>query len=143
VDISKGNLKSMAKKDTPRIAIALITNENDKVLMGKRNDTDKMTMPAGHIDEGECPFVGMARELKEETGLDAKNIKLVKAGMEEGLLLYLFCVEVDPEQEVDTSGDPDNECDDFTYEDPFDHIETLHVSAERNWALKYWANKEG
>ena len=46
---------------------------------------------------------------------------------------------VDIEQEVDTSGDPDNECDDFTYEDPFDHIDELHVEPSKNWALEYWA----
>ena len=64
---------------------------------------------------------------------------MVKAGFEDGLLLYLFQVEVDIEQEVDTSGDPDNECDDFTYEDPFDHIDELHVEPSKNWALEYWA----
>jgi 8-oxo-dGTP pyrophosphatase MutT (NUDIX family) len=130
----------MVSEKSPRIAIALITDENDKVLMGKRNDTDKWTVPAGNVEKGECPFVGMARELKEETGLDATNIELVRAGMEDGLLLYLFKVSVDPEQCVDTSLDPDEECDDWTYEDPFDHIEELHVCASKNWALKYWAN---
>lgn len=129
----------MLGKDSKRIAIGLLINSEDKMLMGKRNDTDKWTVPAGNIEKGECPFVGMARELKEETGLDAKNIKMVKAGFEDDMLLYLFKVEVDPNQEVDTSCDPDNECDDFTYEDPFDHIEELHVPAEKNWALKYWA----
>lgn len=129
----------MAKEKSPRVAIGLITDEHDCVLMGKRNDTEKWTVPSGHIEKGECPFVGMARELKEETGLDAKSMKIVKAGFEDNILLYLFKVEVDPEQEVDTSGDPDNECDTFTYEDPFDHIDELHVEACKNWALKYWA----
>ena len=128
----------MSKKKSERVAIGVVTDCNDRILMGKRNDTDKWTVPAGHIDKGECPFEGMARELKEETGLDAKSIKMVKAGFESGVLLYLFHVEVDPEQEVDTSGDPDEECDDFTYEDPFDHIDELHVEASRNWALEYW-----
>jgi 8-oxo-dGTP pyrophosphatase MutT (NUDIX family) len=130
----------MAEKDSKRVGIALIIDKHDKVLMGKRNDTDKWTVPAGKIEINECPFAGVARELKEETGLDAKDIKLVKAGIEDGLMLYLFKIEVDPEQVVDCSGDPDNECDIFTYEDPFDHIDELHVSAEKNWALKYWAN---
>lgn len=137
---SKGNLKTMSKKKTVRVAICLVTDENDNVLMGKRNDTDKWTNPAGHIDEGECPFTGAIRELKEETGLDAKDLKLVRAGIEDGILLYLFKIEVDPEQKVDTSGDPDEECDDFTYEDPFDHIDELHVEASKNWAIQYWAN---
>ena len=130
----------MVNKDSKRIAIALVTNENDNVLMGKRNDTDKWTMPAGKIEKGECPFMGMIRELKEETGLDAVDIKLVDTTMKGDMLLYLFKVEVDSDQEVDTSSDPDNECDGFSYEDPFDHIDKLHVPAEENLALKYWAH---
>lgn len=130
----------MVGEKTKRVAVGLLTDDNDKVLMGKRNDTDKWTVPAGHIEKGECPFLGMIRELKEETGLDAKEVKLVQAGMEDGILLYLFKVKVCCDQEIDTSGDPDNECDDWTYEDPFDHIEELHVPATKNWALKYWAN---
>lgn len=129
----------MVGEKTRRVAIALITDEKDRVLMGKRNDTGKITVPAGHIEKGECPFLGCARELKEETGLDAKNVKLVKAGIEDEILLYLFKVIVDPDQEVDCSNDPDNECDIFTYEDPFDHIGNLHVPVSKNWAVKYWA----
>ena len=130
----------MSGEKSKRIAIGLITDDKDRVLMGFRNDTEKWTVPAGHIEVGECPFEGMVRELKEETGLDAKSVKLVNAGMEDGLLLYLFKVTVDPDQEVDCSEDPDEECDDWTYEDPFDHIDNLHVPAMKNWALKYWAN---
>jgi 8-oxo-dGTP pyrophosphatase MutT (NUDIX family) len=130
----------MSEEKSKRVAIGIVVNDQDKMLMGKRNDTDKWTVPAGHIEKGECPFMGMARELKEESGLDAKNIELIRAGMKGDLLLYLFKIEVDYDQECDTSGDPDEECDAFTYEDPFDHIEELHVQASENWALKHWAN---
>lgn len=126
----------MSKK---RVAIALITNKEDKILMGKRNDTDKWTVPAGHIEEGECPFQGMARELKEETGLDAENIKLVECKFSGNMLFYLFKIQVNPKQTIDTTKDPDQECNLFTYEDPFQHIEKLHVPAEKNMAIKYWA----
>lgn len=138
MDVSKGNLNSMEK--TPRVAICIVVNDEDKMLMGKRNDNDRMTVPAGHCDKGECPFLAAARELKEETGLDAKEIKMVRCGInDQGLMLYLFEVKVDKDQEVDCSKDPDQECDDFTYEDPFDHIDVLHVEAKDNWALKHWA----
>lgn len=130
----------MVGEKTKRVAVGLIVDSNDKVLMGKRNDTDKFTVPAGHIEKGECPFLGMARELKEETGLDAKEIRLVQAGIQDSILIYLFKVEVDCDQKIDASNDPDNECDNWTYEDPFDHIEELHVPASKNWALKFWAN---
>jgi 8-oxo-dGTP pyrophosphatase MutT (NUDIX family) len=119
----------MVDKKTKRVAIGLLVDGNDRVLMGKRNDTDKFTVPAGHIEE-----------LKEETGLDAKEVKLVQAGMQDGILLYLFKVKVCCDQKIDASNDPDNECDDWTYEDPFDHIEELHIPAEKNIAIKFWAN---
>jgi mutator protein MutT len=129
----------MPNKKSKRIAIALIVNDQDNILMGKRNDTDKWTVPAGKIEKGECPFVGMARELKEETGLDAKNIQMLKCEFKKDMLFYLFKVEVNEDQEVDCSKDPDKECDNFTYEDPFDHLDELHVPAEINIAIKYWA----
>lgn len=131
----------MAKKRNKRIAISFIVDDKDRLLMGKRNDNGKWTVPGGHIDEGEDPFEGMIRELKEEAGLDAKELKLVKVGMEDGLLLYLFEIKVDPDQKVDCSADPDNECDTFTYEDPFDHIDNLHVAAKKNWAVKHWIGR--
>lgn len=130
----------MERKKTTRVAVALIIDEKDGILMGQRNDTEKWTVPAGHLNEGECPFAGVARELKEETGLDAKEIKMVKTGFENGILIYLFKIKIDPKQKIDTSGDPDKECDDWTFEDPFDHVKKLHVPIKKNWAVKYWAN---
>lgn len=131
----------MTKTKNKRIAISFIVDDKDKLLMGKRNDNGKWTVPGGHIDEGEDPFEGMARELKEEAGLDAKELKLVKVGVEDGLLLYLFEIKVHTEQKVDCSADPDKECDTFTYEDPFDHMGELHVAAKKNWAIKHWINR--
>lgn len=129
-------------KKTPRVVICLITNEEDKVLMGKRNDNGRMTVPAGHCDKGECPFIAAARELKEEAGLDAKSIKMVKCGInDDGIMLYLFEVAIDAKQKVDCSGDPDMECDFFEYEDPFDHVDNLHVDISDNWAIQHWAGK--
>ena len=61
----------MIGKKTKRVAISLITNSEDKMLMGRRNDTDKWTQCAGHLEKGECPFLGMARELKESKKLIA------------------------------------------------------------------------
>ena len=125
-----------------RAAICFIVNEEDKILMGRRNDNDRFTVPAGGADKGECPFVCAARELKEETGLDALGIDLIRCGVnEQGVMLYLFKITVCPKQTIDTSGDPDKECDIFEYTDPFDVIDILHVEAKDNWVLQHWVKE--
>lgn len=131
----------MAKKRTKRIAICLITNALDEVLMGLRNDNQKFTIPGGHLDQGEDPYEGAIRELKEETGLDVEDIKLVKVHKTKfNTLIYCFKVEIDPKQAIDVSDDPDDECDDWFFIDPNEIKEELHVPLEDNVALKYWAN---
>ena len=108
--------------------------------MGIRNDSNKFTIPGGHLKQNECYYEGMARELKEETGLDAKELKLVRMCKIDSKLLYLFKVEIDKEQKIDTSKDPDKECSIWFYLDPNTIIDQLHVSLEKNIALRYWAN---
>lgn len=131
----------MSKKDpSNRIAIALICDASDNVLMGQRNDSGKYTCPGGHLEKGEDAYEGMVRELKEEAGLDAKNLKIVRCTKAGDKILYLFKVEIDPTQAIDTSGDPDQECQVWLYIDPNEVRDDLHVPIERNIALQYWIN---
>jgi 8-oxo-dGTP diphosphatase len=65
-------------KDTNRVVAILIENENNDILMGLRNDNNKYANPGGHLKEKENFFDGAQRELKEETGLDAQEIELIK-----------------------------------------------------------------
>ena len=129
-------------KRSRRVAINLIVDHQDNILMGRRADNQKITVPADHLMSKEDPHVGAMRELKEETGLDAKDIKLVGShwDKDKNLILYLFKVTVDPEQPVDVSGDPDQECPHWSYQNPNDIVEELHVPLEDNLALKYWMN---
>ena len=126
------------KEKTKRVACCLIRDWKDDLLMGKRNDNGKWTQPGGHLDKGECPYVGAIRELKEETGLDAKDTKLVKVCKNDKVMVYVFEMKVDQDQEVDCSLDPDKECDDWTYTDPNEVREELHIPIEYNAVLKYW-----
>ena len=131
----------MSKKDASnRIAIALIVDQNDCILMGKRNDNDRFTIPGGHLKTNEDAYAGLIRELKEETGLDAEDAKIAKVCKINGKILYLFCVKVNPAQAIDSSQDPDKECDSWFYMDPNEVRESLHVPVERNIALQYWVN---
>lgn len=129
-------------KKTKRVAVAIIKDEKDNVLFGIRRDNGRFTNPAGHIEENEDPYHGVVRELKEETGLDATDVKLVRVGYKshKGIMVYIFDVKVDNNQPIDPSKDPDKECLVWAYLDPNEIIDNLHVNLEENWGLHYWAN---
>lgn len=58
---------------------ALIIDNNSILLIKKTRGpyTGKLDLPGGSLEFGEKPLEGLARELKEETGLSIKNQKLV------------------------------------------------------------------
>ena len=54
----------------PKFSLALITDTKGRILLGKRIDNSKFTLPGGHIEPNETPAEAVVREVKEETGLD-------------------------------------------------------------------------
>lgn len=130
----------MSNEKTKRVALILITDESGDILMGRRNDNQKFSTPGGHCEPKEEIYNAGFRELKEETGLDAKYIKLVRVSYEKdkNIMLYLFTAEIDDEQEIDTSGDPDKEFDDLNYINPINVIGEMHVEPEKNLVIQYW-----
>lgn len=130
------------KKKTQRVAVAIIRDEKDNILYGKRQDNGLYTNPGGHLEKGEDPYEGMIRELKEETGLDSTDIKLVRVGFkpEKKIMVYIFDVKIDHSQPIDASNDPDKECLTWAFTDPNEILDKLHVPLEDNWGLEYWAN---
>ena len=124
-----------------RYCFVLVRDGQDKILMGKRNDTDKYTNPGGGADKGECPFECAAREFKEETGVGIQSLKMVKCFLkDDAVMVYLFEGKMPESYEFDTSNDPDLEVDEWVFVDPFEVIDTLHVPIEYNEIIKYWAN---
>jgi mutator protein MutT len=65
------------------IAVALILNEDGELLLAKRHQPQtpqihgKWEFPGGGIELGEDPEAALLREIKEETGLDAKIVRLL------------------------------------------------------------------
>jgi len=61
------------------VGVVLI-NSHRKIFVGKRidNQSDAWQMPQGGIDIGEDEDIAMYRELFEETGIKAENVKLLK-----------------------------------------------------------------
>lgn len=50
----------------------LIFDEQDRVLLCHRRDYDLWNLPGGGLEDGETPWNGLIREVKEETGLDVE-----------------------------------------------------------------------
>jgi len=65
------------------VAIALLLNNDNQLLISKRLDPDipgadgKWEFVGGHVDFGETPEQAILREITEETGFTAKIEKLV------------------------------------------------------------------
>ena len=54
-----------------------VFDENGKVLLGRRQDSNKWGFPGGAVEIGETPEMAVVREFKEETGLDVKVSGLI------------------------------------------------------------------
>jgi 8-oxo-dGTP diphosphatase len=69
----------MINKDSQHVGTAIIVLNNDnQILLGKRKNGFKAGLyglPGGRIDKGENLTDGAKRELKEETNLDAEDIR--------------------------------------------------------------------
>ncbi len=58
-------------------AFAIILDENRRVLLCHRTDKDLWNLPGGGLEEGETPWEGVLREVKEEVGVEARVEKLI------------------------------------------------------------------
>lgn len=62
----------------PRVGVGIIVKKGGKVLLGKRKGSHgegTWSFPGGHLDFGEELEECVRRELAEETGLTARNIR--------------------------------------------------------------------
>ena len=63
---------------TPKIGLdAAIFDEHGDLLLIRRHDDKMMALPGGWAELGETPEAGIAREVKEETGLDVEIGELI------------------------------------------------------------------
>lgn len=85
------------------------------LLLGKRNDNKKWTLPGGHLEEGEDPAVGAKRELLEETGLRPISLSFLKVHEIDDMLVYAYTAYVRGVPHSDN--DPDQECSEWKFVD--------------------------
>ncbi len=67
------------KKFTASVAV-IITNADEKVLLLEHilRPASGWGIPGGFLDEGEQPDAAVRRELREETGIELENLKMVR-----------------------------------------------------------------
>jgi 8-oxo-dGTP diphosphatase len=64
-------------------ACAVVVDDGGRVLLGRRVDTGKWSLPAGAIDPGEQPAEAAVREAYEETGVRIAVERLAGAALRE------------------------------------------------------------
>ena len=92
----------------PKFALALITDSMGRILLGKRKDNNKWTLPGGHIESNETSAEAIVRETKEETGLDIDSFTPIQMPHNDHIKCYSAFYsgqqtptgKADPDQEV-------------------------------------------
>src|SRR2546430_1771571 len=88
-------LGGTAMSQTPRHSVsvaAVVTDDNDRVLVIQRRDNGAWQLPGGVLELDESPDAGVRREVREETGIDVAPQRLtgVYKNMALGVVALVF-----------------------------------------------------
>ena len=100
--------------ELPRHRATVIVRRDDRVLVVRDRGRPTYALPGGGIEKGELPIVAAARELYEETGLEASVIRFLFVF--EGKYNNHHLYEVEADGEVAVRGEVDG----FTWWDMVD-----------------------
>ena len=91
--------------ELPRLRATVIVRRDDRVLVVRDRGRPTYALPGGGIERGELPIVAAARELYEETGLEASAIRFLFVF--EGKYNNHHLYEVEADGEVAVRGEVD------------------------------------
>jgi len=72
-------------KKYPKVGIGVMIKNNNKMLLGLRkgsHGSGEWSFPGGHLEFGETIFETAKREVREETGLNVNDFKLISVADE-------------------------------------------------------------
>lgn len=70
----------MTSQDSIRIAAALMSRSDGRVLLVRKRATEAFMQPGGKIEAGEHPEVALRRELSEELGIEVDPDEMIYVG---------------------------------------------------------------
>lgn len=76
---AKNRKNQMRRIENVELTVLCLITDGDRMLLQNRvkKDWQGFTLPGGHVEPGESFVDAVIREMKEETGLDIKNPRLV------------------------------------------------------------------
>lgn len=94
-------IRATQKKFTASVAV-IITNREGKVLLLEHlwRPGSGWGIPGGFINHGEQPENGVRREIREETGIELENLRMVRVRTIDRHIEMLFRAESDDRAEV-------------------------------------------
>lgn len=88
----KKSFESYLIKNERQGAGCLVVNQDGHILLGRRSDNGMWSSPGGHVDPGENFEEAARRELKEESGLVARDCEELLSGRYRGYSTKQFVV---------------------------------------------------
>lgn len=135
--------KSQRPKQPLQVAANAVFSPDGEMLWGRRRDNGLWSTPSGHLEPGEDPREGGARELFEEAGIDVDPAELQGLGSRQSGQHLVHCFRLDLKQPTEPTAehDPDEEFEELRWVEleggqlPAEIAENLHVPIGRNALL--------